>query len=259
MAPRFIKSLAQAGLIAKGIVYVLLGLLAFMAAFELGGKGNNDATQTGALQLVKDFPAGEILLLVVAAGLFCYSIWRGIEAFGADNSQKGWTKRLRYFFSGLAYLAFAITAIRIGGGEKLKGDQNQSLAMELMNKPFGEVLVGLGGILLAGIGAYQIYYGISEKYRKHVQGLSLHTSQASVLLRSGKIGYISRGIVWLVIAFLFLRAAFLSAGSEAGNTSKAFRFIENSPYGSPLLGFLGLGLIAYGVFNFIRARYERFT
>jgi hypothetical protein len=61
-----------------------------------------------------------------------------------------------------------------------------------------------------------------------------------------------------VIAFLFFRAAFHAAASEAGSTGKAFRFIENSPLGSLLLGLLGLGVIAYGVFNFIRARYERF-
>jgi putative Mn2+ efflux pump MntP len=118
-------------------------------------------------------------------------------------------------------------------------------------------LVGIGGLILAGIGAYQIYYGFSEKYRKHVQGLSLHSEQSTLLLRTGKVGYISRGAVWLVIAFLFLRAAVHSAASEAGNTGKAFRFIETSAYGSLLLGALGVGLVAYGVFNFVRARYER--
>lgn len=259
MATQVIKRIAQAGLTAKGVVYVLLGILAFMAAFELGGKGNGDATQSGTLQLVQDLPAGKFLLFAVAAGLFCYSIWRGIEVFRADNDKKGWTKRLRYLFSGLTYLAFAVSAVRLAGGNKSGGgDQNQNMVAELMSKPFGQLLVGLAGLILAGVGVYQIYYGVSEKYKKHAQNLSLQSSQSSLLLRSGKVGYISRGIVWLVISFLFLRAAYFSVASEAGDTSKAFRFIETSPFGSPLLGMLGLGLIAYGVFNFIRARYERF-
>ena len=259
MTSSLIKHIARTGLVAKGIVYVLLGLLAFMAAFELGGKGNDQATQTGALQWLKELPAGNILLIVLALGLFCYSGWRGVQAFHTGNDKKGWTRRLRYFFSGLTYLAFAITAFRLTGGERPGGDQNQSLAGELMAKPFGPVLVGLCGLVLAAVGAYQIYYGLSEKYRKHVQGLSLHTTQASLLLRSGKVGYISRGVVWLIIAFLFFRAAIHARASEAGDTGKAFRFIEDSQYGSVLLGVLGLGLIAYGVFNFVRARYERFT
>lgn len=257
MTPHFTKRVAQAGLTAKGIVYVLLGLLAFMAAFELGGKGNNDATQSGTLQFIKDLPAGDVLLLVMALGLFCYSIWRGIQVFYTDNDKKGWKRRARYILSGLTYLAFAITAIRIGAGERTGGDRNQAIASELMSKPFGQILVGIAGLILAAVGAYQIYYGLSEKYRKHVQELSLQSESSSLLLRSGKVGYVSRGVVWLVISFLFFRAAFQAAASEAGSTAKAFRFIETSPFGSALLGVLGLGLIAYGIFNFVRARYER--
>jgi hypothetical protein len=259
MASQLVKRVAQTGLTAKGIVYVLLGLLAFMAAFELGGKGNEDATQTGALQVVKDLPAGDVLLLATAGGLLCYVIWRVTEAFHTNGDKKGWGKRLRYLFSALVYLAFAITAVKISIGEKTGGgDRNQAVAGELLSQPLGQILTGLGGLILAAVGGWQIYYGLSEKYRKHVQGLSLHANHSSLLLRSGKVGYVSRGVVWLVIAFLFLRAAFSAAASEAGDTGKAFRFIESSPFGSPLLGLLGLGFIAYGIFNFIRARYERF-
>lgn len=259
MTSVFINRVAQTGLVAKGVVYVLLGMLAFMAAFEISGKDSNDATQSGVMRFVRDMPAGEVLLLAVAAGLLCYTFWRGVQAFRTDSDVKGWKKRLRYIFSGLGYLALAISAVRISGGRRSSGDQKQQFASELMDKPFGQVLVGISGLIMAVVGAYQIWYGLSEKYRKHVQGLSLQTEQATFLLRSGKFGYISRGVVWLVIAYLFIRAAVHAAASEAGNTGKAFRFIETSSYGSVLLGVLGAGLVAYGVFNFVRARYEKFV
>ena len=254
-AKPWVKKIAQAGYISKGIVYVLLG---FMAAFEL--TQDNEATQTGALRFVKDLPAGTILLLLLTLGLLCYSIWRGIQAFyNPKQEEKKWTKRLRYLFSGLTYLALAYTALKaVFESDSGGGDKNQKVAGELMSQPLGQVLVGLAGLILAAVGIYQIYYGFSEKYRKHVQELSLHSQHASTLLKSGKVGYISRGIVWLVIAFLFFRAALHSAANEAGNTSKAFHFIETSPFGSYLLGALGFGLIAYGIFNFVRARYEHF-
>jgi small-conductance mechanosensitive channel len=257
-AKPWIKKIAQTGLISKGIVYVLLGLLGFMAAFELGGQQNNEASQSGALQFVKDLPLGEVLLLLLATGLLCYAGWRAIEVFySTDGEEKKWPKRLRYLFSSLAYLALAIAAFRLAlENKKSNNDQNQDFAGELLNKPFGQVLVGLAALALVIIGGYQIYYGLSEKYKKHVQKLSLHSTHASLLLRSGKIGYISRGIVWLVVAFLFGRAAIYSAASEAGDTSKAFQFIEGSPFGSYLLAALSLGLMAYGFFNFIRARYD---
>ena len=260
-AKPWVKRIAQAGYIAKGVVYVLLGLLGFMAAFELSGKSDKQATQAGTLQFIKELPAGNILLLLLALGLLCYSVWRGIEAFYNPNGErKKWTKRVLYLLSGLAYLVLAYAALRaMFENSSGNGDQNQKLAGELMNQPLGQVLVGIAGLIFAGVGIYQTYYGFSEKYKKHVQDLSLHSQHAALLLRSGKVGYISRGIVWLVIAYLFIRAAVHSSASEAGNTGKAFQFVENSPYGSYLLGALGLGLIAYGIFNFIRARFERFT
>ncbi|HEV7333404.1 MAG TPA: DUF1206 domain-containing protein [Flavisolibacter sp.] len=259
MKPEIVTRIAQAGLVAKGFVYILLGLLAFMAAFELGGQGSNSATKAGALQFSKELPAGDLLLPAIAIGLFCYAAWRFIQVF-RQKGKDGWKEKILYLFSGLAYLAVAITALKIAdGGNNSNGNQNQAIASELLSKPFGQILVGLGGLVFAIVGAYQIYYGFSEKYRKHVQRLSLHSTQSSLMLRSGKVGYISRGIVWLVIAFLFFRAAVHARASEAGSTGEAFRFIEGSPYGSLLLGVLGLGLIAYGVFSFVRARYERFT
>jgi hypothetical protein len=69
---------------------------------------------------------------------------------------------------------------------------------------------------------------------------------------------VARGLVWLIIAFLLLKAALHADSAEAGDSGKAFLFIENTHYGSYLLGMIGIGLIAYGVFNFIRARYESF-
>lgn len=258
MKPQIVTRIAQAGLVAKGFVYILLGLLAFMAAFELGGKGNDSATKAGALQLTQELPAGKFLLIAIALGLFCYCAWRGIQVV-REKGKDAWKKKILYVLSGLAYLAFAITALRIVGGDNSNSNQNREIATELMSKPFGQVLVGLAGLIFAIVGGYQVYYGLSEKYRKHVQGLSLHSTQSSLMLRSGKIGYISRGVVWLVIAFLFFRAAVHARASEAGSTGEAFQFIEGTPYGSVLLGVLGLGLSAYGIFNFVRARYERFN
>jgi hypothetical protein len=256
----WIKPVAQAGLIAKGAVYVLLGVLAFMAAFEIGGKGSAEASQTGALQSVREWPAGNVLLLALAAGLLCYAIWRGIQTFvDTGVEKKGWKKRLRYGLSGATYAVLAYSSLRLSlGPSQKKGDKNQAVAAELLDKPFGQVLVGLAALTLAAVGVYQIYYGLSEKYKKHVKGLSLKSEYTSLLLRSGKIGYVSRGAVWLLMAALFGRAAIYAAASEAGDTSKTLQFIEDSPYGSYLLGALGLGLAAYGVFNFIRARYDHF-
>lgn len=256
----WIQQVARTGLISKGIVYVLLGALGFMAAFEIGGQSNKETDKTGVFHSVKDFPGGMIILILLTAGLVCYSIWRVIQAFSKQGSAEiKWPKRARYFFSGLVYLSLAFTAVKmIFETNKNNGDNNQYWTSQILHHPFGQWMIGLLALLLAGVGIYQVYYGFSEKYMKHVQKLNLHKSGSSPMLRAGKIGYISRGIVWLILAWLMMQAALHNNSSEAGDTGKAFEFIEDSSFGSYLLGALGIGLIAYGVFNFIRARYETF-
>jgi hypothetical protein len=138
------------------------------------------------------------------------------------------------------------------------GGSNQAYVAELMQQPFGPWLVGLVALFIAGVGIYQFYYGLSEKYKKHVSEMDLQTDKASLLLRSGKIGYIARGIVWLIIAWMLINAAMHSNASEAGDTADVFRFLQEASYGSFLLGALGAGLACYGIFNFIRAGYEKF-
>ena len=256
-----INAMAQAGLIAKGFVYVLLGAIGFMAAFEINNQQDSEANRNGALHTIREWPAGPWLLSVMAAGLLCYTAWRLVQASrrGSSDKKKDWAKRLRYAFSGLVYLSLAVSAVRmIFFDPERKNDQNQYWASEIMSKPFGQILLGIGALVMAGIGIYQAWYGLSGKYRKHVEKLQLHSTRNSLLLQSGKIGYVARGIVWLVIAFLLLRAALHANASEAGDTGKAFQFIESSAFGSALLGLTASGLIAYGVFNFVRARFERF-
>jgi hypothetical protein len=252
-----VTKIPQIGLSAKGLVYLVIGTMAFLAAFEIGGQSEGAASKTGAFEFVRD-KGGNFLLLLLAAGLFCYVAWRLMQAFSRSDKIKT-AKRIRYFFSALTYGAVAYSAVAmITRGKKSGGDQNQQAAADIMDKPMGEWLVGAAALVLAGIGIYQIYYALSEKYKKHVQELDLGSDVSGLLLRAGKVGYIARGLVWLLLAYLLGRAAFSHNPSQAGDTGKAFRFIEDGYLGSYLLGGIGLGVIAYGIFCFVRARYERF-
>lgn len=256
------KRIAQAGLIAKGAVYCLLGILTAMAAFHINGKSADDTDKNGVFDFVQQQTGGQIMLAAIALGLFCYCVWRGIQAFG-DTEDKGTTPkglavRARYLFSGLVYGSIAVHVVMLLlAADSNSGDQQQHIARELLSKPFGQWLVGIGAAILAAVGLYQIYYGLSEKYRRHAEEVG-GSSNKSFLLAAGKIGYISRGIVWLLIAFLFFKAAIHANAAEAGDTSRAFSFLQDTAYGAFLLAAVGIGLVCYGVFNFVRARYDAF-
>ncbi|QJW89844.1 DUF1206 domain-containing protein [Spirosoma taeanense] len=261
--PQWVKPLAKFGLAAKGVVYCLVGILTFMAAFEIGGSSERNLDKQGVFRWILDQPFGQVLLALVAVGLVCYALWRLTQAF-LDTEQKGTDakgigRRVGYAFSGLVYGSLAYYSFRLvlGSQNKQGGDNSRrTLVRELLQKPFGQWLVGLIGLVIIGIGLYQIYRALSGKYLKNVQTSAIKTELKEIIIRFGKIGYIARGIVWGLIGYLFIKAALAANASQAGDSSRAFAFLEEARYGSFLLGAVALGLFGYGLFMFVRARYE---
>lgn len=248
---------------SKGVVYCITGILAFIGAFELGGNNGEEVNKPGVFSFVQD-AGGRAALGILAVGLLCYCIWRGIQAFSdkehKGNSAKGLGSRGRYLFSGIAYLLLAVYAGKMAffNQKDSGGNSQQTLAGELLDKTFGPALLGIVALIVAGVGIYQAYYGLSGHYKKHVDGLTERDSTSRLLLVSGRIGYLAKGIVWLLIATLLGKAALHANAREAGDTGKAFAFLEQWSFGSYLLGAVAFGLVCYGIFSFIRARYERF-
>lgn len=259
--PQWTEKFARLGMAAKGVVYSLVGALAFMAAFEINGNSEQGAGKQGVLKFLLEQPFGKVLLGIVAVGLLCYTIWRFIQAFMDSEDKgtdaKGIGKRIGYAFSGLVYggLAFYAAQLVLGNGGSGSGDSRQTLASKLLEQPFGQWLVGLVAVGTMAMGLYQIYKGISGKFLKNMKSAQIKSEIRDMLMKAGKVGYIARGVVWGIIGFLFLKAALNANPQEAGGSSSAFQFLEQS-YGSVLLGAIALGLLCYGIFMFVRARYE---
>lgn len=255
----WIDTMARVGLSAKGVVYSIIGLLIMLSVVK-GNSSAKDADKGGVFQFIQDLPAGQLLLGIVVIGLICYTIWRFIQAGKrSDNEETSMAKRFRYVCSGLVYGALSFYGIKfLMGTQSSGGSKNKEAAQKVLEFDGGEWLLGVAAIILAGIGIYQIYYGLSEKYKKHVSGLNLSGGTDRLLLLSGKAGYVARGVVWLILSFLLGKAALHSNSQEAGSSGDAFQFVREASYGNILLFALALGLLCYGVFNFIRARFESF-
>jgi hypothetical protein len=260
--PAWVKSFAKIGLIAKGIVYCIVGVLAFMAAFNIGGGTAQAADKKGVFQTILEQPFGKFLLALVSIGLFFYALWRIFQALkdteNKGNGLKGLSRRGSYLFSGAVYgaLAFYAAKLVMGSHQSQGSDSRQTLAQKLLEQPFGAWLAGAVAIGIILTGLNQIYRGWSGKYKKKVQSAGLKHETEAVLIRAGKFGYVARGIVWIIIGYLFLQAALHANPKEAGGTGRAFQFLEEASYGPFLLGAVAVGLFCYGVFMFMRAKYQ---
>jgi hypothetical protein len=259
--PEWVERLAKVGLIAKGIVYCLIGVLAFMAALELGNTSTSSADQSGVFKFIGQQSFGRIMLGIIAIGLLSYSLWRLIQAVKDTKNEgtdaKGIGQRLLYAFRGLVYLALAFTAAKIalGGGSSSNSNSNESMVSQLLQQPYGQWLVGFVAVAIAIAAFHQFYLAFSDAYKKKVQAAGLKHETETFMIKFGKFGYIARGVVWLILSYFFLQAALQSDAQEAGGTSSAFRFLEQSSYGSVLLVAVALGMICYGLFMFMQAKY----
>jgi hypothetical protein len=257
-----VERLARLGYAARGVVYALVGILAVQTAF--GARGNQETDTRSALQMVAE--QSRALLWLLALGLFGYALWRVIEGVmdveGKGSDLKGWAKRAAMVGSGLIYGGLAMAAVRIasgsgGGSGTGGGGGNQAWTAELMTKPFGRWLVALIGIGVMVGGLAQIRNGWTEKFRKHLKMQEMDANEQRLAVNTGKLGLIARGIVFLISGWFLIQAARHFNPDEARGLAGALDSLARQPYGAWLLGFVALGLIAFGAYSLLLARYRR--
>lgn len=253
------EKFARLGVATKGVVYILIGGLSALAAFGMGGQKTGSS---GVLQFLGGQPFGQVLLMITAVGLTGYVFYRFYQAIkdpgGKGNNTKGILIRTGYIGSGLFYGALAVSAVRAVWGSGSSGQNQEGMIAMLLGKSFGQLLVGAVAVVFLIKAIYQLYKAYSGKYRKGIDSASLDVRIERLLMNAGKIGYTSRGIVLGIIAFLTFRAAATANSAQAGGTEDAFSFLQNE-FGTVVLLIITLGLLAYGVFLFIQARYGRLS
>lgn len=252
-----VKRLAQVGLAAKGVVYFLLGVLALVTALELGSD-TREINRKEVFLFIEDLFLGRALLLIVSVGLACYCVWRLLQAItdteGKGAGIKGFIYRARYAASGAFYglLTFLAAKLAVSSGSNSESIRQEFIA-EVLQKPLGQWLVIFGAALIGLGGAYFIYEGLSERYRKKIKEARLGHKAEEAMIKIGKIGYVSRGTVWGIFSYLLLRA---TLNAKSGGAESAFHFLESAAYGTYLLGAVALGLICYSLFVFIEAKFR---
>ena len=254
-----IEKLARVGMGAKGVVYLILGTLTAMAAFNEGGQ---KAGQSDALKFIYNQPFGQIMLALLAVGLVGYVVWRFVQAFrdpeNEGNDKQGIAKRIGYGASGLLYAFLAFEAIRMlmQSGSSGGGGGNKQLVSTLLEQPFGQILVGIVAVALFAKAGYAVYKAFTGKFMEDINVGQLDHKIREVIKKTGTAGLAARGVVVGVIGFLFMKAAIQANPNEAGGTEGAFSFIQSSSYGSILLGIIAIGLACYGVYMLVKARYK---
>ncbi len=250
------ENIARFGIATKGLVYLLIGVLATMAALGEGGKKSGSS---GVLDYLAKQSFGQILLVIIGVGLIGYVFWRMYQAFADPEENGNDTKaiflRIGYFISGLVYGALAYVAFStVAGASSSGGGSRETMISKLLSQSYGQYIVGAIAIVLFIKAVFQLYKAYSGEYKEHVQQSSLRSEAKSLMIKAGKVGFTARGIVIGLIAYFTFKAALTANSDQAGGTKQALNFLQDE-FGTIVLMIVALGLAAYGVFMFIKAKY----
>lgn len=246
---------ARAGYVVLGLLHLLIGLIAIGIAT---GGGGDSADQSGALQQVRDAPAGLALLWTIVIGLAALAVWQIAEAVVEKDpdAKKRWAHRAKFVGTAVAYIAISITALTLAmGGSSDSSESSQTLSARILAMPGGVALLVVVGLGVAAVGVAFVIRGITRAFEKH---MSIPGGNAGRGIRAfGTVGYVAKGIAVGVAGILFVVAALTHDPNAAGGIDAALRSLAALPFGQVVLWLVGAGLVVYGVFCFARARYAR--
>ena len=253
----WVERMARVGYVSKALLYITVGTVAARAAF---GPSSGATDTHGALRLVHDLTGG-LVLLVVAAGLLGYAIWRVVEAIAdpdaRGNDLKGLAVRAGFALRGLFHGALALAAFRVALGSRAAstGDQAGDLSALAFRTPGGELLVWAAAAGIIGYGLYQLYRSYASKLSRQLDLSRLSGQTYAGVVAVSRFGIGARGIVFCLIGYLVGTAAARQDAGQVGGVRESLGMLER--LGQWPFAVVALGLIAYGVYEVVNARYRR--
>jgi Domain of Unknown Function (DUF1206) len=259
---KWMNGLTRFGYFARGVLFAIIGFLALQVA---GGKpGGNLTDQNGALVTVAAQPFGKLLLIVMVIGLIGFSLWGFVRAIfdplarGSDT--KGIIARLGYVISGVSYgaLVYPFLQLVLGAGSapaKTQTQTTQDVTAQILAQPFGAVLIAVVGVLVIVWSAAQLYTAYTGKFVKDFKTSEMTAADKKWTLSAGKIGIGARGVVFALIGFFLIQAALHVDPKQAVGLDGALWKLTQQPEGPVLLGAVAIGLMVFGVYSMLSARW----
>ena len=267
--PGLVK-LGRAGWLAKGIVYLIAGVLALGVAAKASGwadttsaTGNQEASPTGAIKTVAGSSGGTLLLWLLAVGLLLYAAWRVVTAFLPGGSDaKAVVHRIGYLVSATIYATFAFSAIALA--RHAATDQNGNskvtdISASVMGHTAGRWVIGAVGLIIIAAGLYRLFKGITMDVNDELDLSGLSATRRVWTERLGAVGEIGRGVGIGLVGFFMVRAAVDYNAAEATGLDGALRRLATEGWGVAVVVVVGLGFAAYGIFcvsTFTRRRLQ---
>lgn len=245
----------RVGFVARGVVYGLIGALAVLLATGAGGKAAN---QQGALETVARQPFGHALVVAIAACLASYALWRLVRAsLGRvpEDSNDSLTDRVGDFGNGIVYAFLAAVAAGVAVGHTHGNGALSNTTAGILGWPLGrELVAGAGAVLRRPLPRLARHQPWLPRRR---EGGKMSDRMRRFVLAIGVVGHVSRMVAFELIGIFLVKAAVEYDPRTAVGIGGALGRLTHQPAGHALLGVVAAGLVAFGLFSMVDARYHR--
>lgn len=253
-----VSALARAGLAARGVMYVLIGVIAVQIAL---GSSRQQADRTGAVRLVAATPFGSLVLLLLAIGFVGLTLWQlSWAVWGSQETDGRTTKaRLTALVKAVVYgvIAFSVFKYALGLGAPASSDQqSQDLTAKAMQLPGGQAIVVIAGLVVAGAGCYLAYQAWRKRFAENLRLGSASPRTRRVVLWLGQAGGIARGVVAVTAGIFLIVAAVDANPKQAKGVDSALRALAHTPLGPAVLILVAIGLVTFGIYSGCEARWR---
>jgi hypothetical protein len=253
------SGLARAGLVARGVMYGLIGIIAVQIAV---GNSHQQADRSGALRIVAATPLGKVTLWLLVIGFAGLTLWRLSEAaFGAPGPGGHKTStRLLCLVKALIYAALTASILKYAlglGTPSSTNQQSQDLTATALKHQGGQVAVAIAGLIIAAAGLYLGYEAYRRRFLQDMRMGSASPRTRKVVTWFGEVGGIARGAVFVTIGVFLVVAAVDANPGQAKGIDSALRTLAHAPFGPWLLGLVAIGLVLFGVFSCCEARWRQ--
>lgn len=255
------ETLTRLGYASRGLIYVMMGILALDVAL---GKSSSPANPQNAIEAIGRQPAGLVLLWLVLIGLVSYALWGVIRAvldpLQKGDDLKGLIVRAGFLISAASYAFLILPTYGYisGAGKPGQGAAStQKLMASIMSTPLGHWLIVLAGAAVIAVGIYHIYSGFNASFDKQFSTYAMTAQEVRVAIQLGRFGTAARGVVFALVGYLLFQAGMQSNSSQPVSFDAALASLLHQPYGVYLLAVVAIGLVAFGIYSMLTAVWFR--
>jgi Domain of Unknown Function (DUF1206) len=253
---KWVDRLARVGLAARGLVYLIIAVLAGQIAF---GDRSQRADEHGAFQTLAQNGWGKAVLWVAVVGFLGYALWLATDALWGHRGEPERLERVAAKTESAGkvvfYVFLAILALQVVTGGNSSG--GETLTADVLGMTGGQVLVVVAGAVVIGIAAVQVWRGVKASFTRHLDLARLSPTARRGVVAFGRVGYFARGIVFALVGVLVIAAALTFDPDKARGFDAALREFAGQPYGPWLLTVIAVGLGCFGAYSFAEARFRR--